>query len=106
MITHQELCESGQIHGSAYDRRKRAWQPIETAPKNLPPFQRIVLARFIWLDESEQWHKSWQQVAHWFSPTLKWVMDSDGLAGASGGSCVLALRDDATHWMPLSQVPL
>jgi hypothetical protein len=56
-------------------------------------------------EETGEWHETWQQVGYWFSPTMGWVMNSGGLAGVSGGSCVIALRDDATHWMPLPRHP-
>ena len=34
MKTMQELIETGEIHGSQYDRRQEMWQPINTAPKD------------------------------------------------------------------------
>jgi hypothetical protein len=52
MIKMQQLIKSGEIHGSKYDRRKPAWQPMSTCP--FDDEDRLYAVMVKWSDGSER----------------------------------------------------
>ncbi len=89
MVTHEELCKSGEIHGSQYDRRKlpgNVWRPILTSPRDGTP---IIVAKFGKNEIGEDCGFWWISKGHFDAERQCW---HDGIERLSW----------PTHWMPVA----
>jgi hypothetical protein len=89
MVTHEELCKSGKIHGSQYDRRKlpgRVWNPILTSPRDGTP---VIVAKFGKNEIGEDCGFWWISKGHFDAERQCW---HDGIERLSW----------PTHWMPVA----